>query len=209
MSLDADAPRIPGMRYLSMVALLMLPGASTARAQTAEPPRWVLSADVGHARVADDEGYLGSGAAVRGGVGYRISRRWTIQAFVERIPYHRDVEYLRFDGRVLLGGAEAAFLAAKEKFRPYVTVGAAAGGDDRVWISKRVLDPRLPRIEERSEHHYRVSMLTSSTGLDVRVSDRTSVRAGLRFHGLLGRGAGRDLAPHVIIQPTIGAAFRW
>ncbi len=178
-------------------------------AQQVDQPRRVVFADVGHARTMDDEGFLGSGAAVHAGVGYRVSRRWTIQAVVDRIAYHRDVEYLRFDGRVLFGGVEAAFLAAKTRVRPYVTVGAGIADDDWVWISKRTIDPRLPRVEERSEQHYRLGMVTSSVGLDVRVSERTSIRAGLRFHGLLDRKPGGDLAPHTIIQPTVGAAFRW
>lgn len=49
--------------------------------------------------------------------------------------------------------------------------------------------------------------MTASTGLDFRVSDRASVRAGMRFHGLLDTGD--DLAAHIILQPAIGAAFRW
>ena len=191
-----------------MVVMLLFARASSASAQTADPPRRVVFADVGYARTVDDEGYLGSGAALQVGAGYRVSRRWTIHGMVERIPYHRDVEWLRFDGRVLFGSVEASFLAAKTKVRPYFTVGAGIGDDDGVWISKRTIDPRLPRVEERSERHYRVTMLVTSGGVDIKVSERTSIRAGLRFHGLLGTSGG-DLAPHMILQPTIGAAFRW
>jgi hypothetical protein len=50
-------------------------------------------------------------------------------------------------------------------------------------------------------------MLRSSGGLDVRVSDRLSIRTSLRFHGLLDTGD--DLAAHIILQPTIGSAWRW
>lgn len=52
-------------------------------------------------------------------------------------------------------------------------------------------------------------MFTSSGGLDVKVSERTSTRAGLRFHELLDPVGGRDLAQHTIFQPIVGAAFRW
>jgi hypothetical protein len=197
------------MRRLFMVTMLVLAGASTASAQMVDPPRRVVFADVGYARTMDDEGYLGSGAALRVGAGYRLSRRWTIQGIVERIPYHRDVEWLRFDGRMLFGGVEAAFLAAKPKVRPYFTVGTGIGDDDGVWIDKRSIHPRLPRVEERRERHYRVTMVTTSGGIDVKVSERTSIQAGLRYHGLLDAGPGGDLAPLMILQPTIGAAFRW
>ncbi len=45
--------------------------------------------------------------------------------------------------------------------------------------------------------------------LSIAISERASVRAGVRLHGLLQTGDGRDLAPHTIIQPAIGVAYRW
>lgn len=210
MSPDAWILRIHGrMKKYTALAVLMLAGTATAAAQPASEPWGVVFADVGYARTVDDEGYLGNGAAVRVGVGVRVSSRWTIQAIVDRIPYFRDIEYLRFDGRVIVGGVEAAFLSANPKVRPYFTVGAGVMDDDRIWIHKTTIDPRLPRVEERSDLHYRLKMFTSSTGVDVRVAEGTSIRAGLRLHGLIDTGGGKDLAPHTIVQPTIGAAFRW
>jgi hypothetical protein len=162
-------------------------------------------------RAADQRAsrYLGSGAAVHAGAGFRVSPRWTIQAIVDRVPYYRDIDYLRFDGRVLFAAVKAAFLSRNAKVRPYFTLGAGVMDDDRIWINKRTVDPRLPRVKERSDLHYGLNMFTTSGGLDFGVSERTSIRAGLRLHGLLDTGRGRDLAPHTILQPTIGAAFRW
>ena len=49
--------------------------------------------------------------------------------------------------------------------------------------------------------------MTASGGIEVPVSTHASVRAGVRFHGLLDTGD--DAAPHTIIQPTIGIGWRW
>jgi len=197
------------MTQLTTCAVLFFIGTTTAAAQTASQAHRIVFADVGYARTLDDEGYLGSGAATSAGVGFWVSPRWTIQATVDRIPYFRDIDYLRFDGRVIFAGVEAAFLSSNPNVRPYFTVGAGLMDDHRIWINKTTIDPRLPRVEERSDLHYRLKMFTSSTGLDFRVTERTSIRAGVRLHGLLDTGGGRDLAPHTIIQATIGAAFRW
>jgi hypothetical protein len=197
------------MTPLTTCAVLFFIGTTTAAAQTASQAHWIVFADVGYARTLDDEGYLGSGAAVSAGVGFRVSPRWTIQATVDRIPYFRDIEYLRFDGRVLFAGVEAAFLSTNVTVRPYFTVGAGLMHDHRIWINKTTIDLRLPRVEERHDLLYQLRMFRSSTGLDFRISERTSIRAGVRLHGLLDTGGGRDLAPHTIIQTTIGAAFRW
>ena len=50
-------------------------------------------------------------------------------------------------------------------------------------------------------------MLRSSGGVDVRLTDALSLRAGLTFHGLLDTG--NDLAAHLILQPAVGVAWRW
>lgn len=143
----------------------------------------------------------------------------TLQAVVERIPYYRDVEYLTFDGRVFFVGAEAAFQSTRRSMRPFVTVGAGALIDDGVWIRKTIdpraivdprtmiVDPRLSRVEERVDRDYRLGAMTASGGLDFAVSPRVSIRAGVRFHGLLGPGD--DLAPLIILQPGVGVVWRW
>lgn len=173
----------------------------------ASAPRRVVFADIGYARTYDDEGLLGSGAALRGGAGLRVTPRLTIQAVVDRIPYYRDIEYLRFDGRVLFGGVELAFQSSRPHVRPFITIGVGAFDDDRMSIAKTIVDPLLPRVETSRESHYSFGMFTSSGGVDIRVSDRASIRAGVRLHGLLNTG--NDAVPHSIIQPTIGAAYRW
>ena len=49
--------------------------------------------------------------------------------------------------------------------------------------------------------------LTSSGGIDVGVSERASIRAGLRFYWLLDTG--EDLFPHIMLQPTAALVLRF
>jgi hypothetical protein len=188
----------------AIVSIAPLPAAAQS---VVNERRGVAFADAGWARTWDDEGLLGSGTSLSGGIGFRVTRRLTLQALSERIPYHRDVEWLTFDGRVLFAGVEAAFASTRRTVRPFATVGVGFFDDDGIWIIKTTIDPRLPRVEAQVNRDYTLSAMTASGGLEFSVSERTSIRASVRFHGLLDTGD--DLAPHVIIQPGIGLAWRW
>lgn len=190
-----------------MTIALLLVGASTAAAQPASEPRGVAFADVGYARTADDEGFLGSGAALSAGAGFRLTPRLTIQTVLDRIPYYRDASYLVFDGRVLFVGVEAALQSSRPKVRPFVTIGVGVMNDRKRWTHKTQIGPAQYRVDDVTEHRYTLAMLRSSGGLDIRLSDHASIRTSVRFHGLLDTGD--DLAAHLILQPSIGAAWRW
>ena len=183
---------------------------ATATAATAQAPaesRGVVFASVGYARTVDDEGLLGAGAALSVGAGLRVTRGLSVQAVFDRIPYHRDEDYLAFDGRVLFIGVEAAVQSQRPRVRPFVTIGAGIMNDRKDWTHRTQTDPGQGRVESVTEHEYTFAMLRSSGGIDVRLTDALSLRAGLTFHGLLDTG--NDLAAHLILQPAVGVAWRW
>src|SRR5690349_23744175 len=98
------------MRHLLVLvaAALLLPVDAFAQtAPAAEQSRVSVDGGVGFGTTWDDEGLLGRGAGVSAGFGFRLNRRVTIRAFVDRVAYYRDVEWLTFDGRIIFGGAEA------------------------------------------------------------------------------------------------------
>jgi hypothetical protein len=192
------------------IALLVIGlSCGTASAQPASRTRFEAFGDIGYARTWDDEGLLGSGAGLSGGIGIRLTDRTTVQALVSRTPYHRDIEYLTFDGRILFAGAEASFRSARRTVRPFVTAGAGVFNDSGAWVQKTIVDPSQPRVHTSVERDYTLAAFTVSGGLDVALSERASLRAGVRLYGLLQTGEGRDLAPHTIIQPGVGVAYRW
>jgi hypothetical protein len=181
--------------------------ASELFAQDTFNPRWIALGEVAYARTWDDEGLLGKGAGLSVGLGYRLTSRLHVQALIQRIPYNRDIEYLTFDGRVLFTGLEAAFQSSKPKVRPMATIGAGVFNDDGVWIQKTIVNPSLPRVTTSSPRNYNLAAMTASGGVDFWLNERASIRTTVRFHGLLDTGD--DAAPHIIIQPGIGVAWRW
>lgn len=199
------APSRAIVAFLAWSAVLS--AAPPVLAQSSEAPRGVVFSDLAYARSWDDEGLLGTGASVLAGGGYRITRRLTLQVIVNRIPYHRDIEYLTFDGRVLFVGGEVAFQSERPRVRPFVTFGAGRSDDQGAWVQKTSRGPGLPREETRVDRSYGGAMTTCSAGLDVRVTERVSVRSGVRWNGLLDTGT--DLAPHSILQFSVGAAWYW
>jgi hypothetical protein len=191
-----------------VLAGLLSAAAFPAAAQTAAvQPRAIVFGAVGHAQTWDDEGLLGGGTTLSGGVGYRLMRRLTLQAIVDRIPYYRDVEWLTFDGRILFVGAEAAFQSASPRVRPFAAIGIGILDDEGIWIRKTTTGPGRPRIDEQVTRDYLEVAMTSSAGIDFALSDRAAIRTTLRVHGLVS--AADDLAPHLIIQPGVGLAWRW
>ena len=178
-----------------------------AMAQAPAEPRGVAFAGVGYARTADDEGLLGAGAALSVGAGLRVTPGLTVQAVFDRIPYHRDEDYLAFDGRVLFLGVEAAFQSQRPRVRPFVTIGAGVMNDRKDWTHRTQIGPGQSRVESITQHEYTLAAMRSSGGVDVRLTDALSLRIGLTFHGLLDTGD--DLAAHLILQPAVGAAWRW
>jgi hypothetical protein len=184
-------------------------GPLDADAQISE--RFVAVGDIGYARTWDDEGLLGAGASLTGGFGVRLTPRLIVQAIVDRVGYHRDEDWLTFDGRVIFAGVEAAFSSSERKVRGFWSIGGGVFNDDGTAIRKSPLDPRLPQPGPRQDppvdRAFTLAAMTASGGIEVPVSTHASVRAGVRFHGLLDTGD--DAAPHSIIQPTIGIGWRW
>ena len=195
------------MKVLLSTLIAALAAATPAMAQPPTEPRGVVFASVGYARTADDEGLLGAGAALSVGAGLRVTPGLTVQAVFDRIPYHRDEDYLAFDGRVLFIGVEAAFQSQRPRVRPFVTIGAGVMNDQKDWTHRTQIGPGQSRVESVTEHEYTLAAMRSSGGIDVRLTDALSLRVGLTFHGLLDTG--NDLAAHLILQPAVGVAWRW
>jgi hypothetical protein len=195
------------MKVLLSTLMAVMAAATSAMAQAPSEPRGVAFASVGYARTADDEGLLGAGAALSLGAGLRVTPGLTVQAVFDRIPYHRDADYLAFAGRVLFIGVEAAFQSQRPRVRPFVTIGAGVMNDQKDWTHRTQIGPGQVRVESVTQHAYTLAMMRSSGGVDVRLTDVLSLRAGLTFHGLLDTGD--DLAAHLILQPAVGVAWRW
>jgi hypothetical protein len=196
------------MRIAFYATIALAAGAANLHAQTTTEPRRLVFGTVGHARTADDEGLLGSGAALGVGAGLRVTDRLTVQVVFDRIPYYREVDYLVFDGRVLFVGAEAAFhWRHPARVRPFVTIGAGLMHDRKQWTHRMQIGPGQYGVDTITEHEYTLAAMRSSGGVDIVLTEALSLRAGLTFHGALG--SSDDLAAHLILQPMTGIVWRW
>ena len=177
-------------------------------AQSTSSPRFVATGDIGYGQTVDDEGVLGKGSILAGGLGVRLTERLTLQAVLDRAAYHRDEDWLEFDGRVVFAGAEAAFhYRPAQRVRPYWSIGAGFFNDDGTATWKSQIGLLQPRLEERVERHFTFAAMTASGGIEVPLSPRASIRTGLRFHGLLDTGD--DAAPHTMLHATVGMSWKW
>jgi hypothetical protein len=137
----------------------------------------------------------------------RLTDRLTVQVVFDRIPYHRDADYLVFDGRVLFVGGEAAFQWRPSRVHPFVTIGAGVMHDRKQWTHRIQTGPGQYQLDSITDHEYTLAAMRASGGVDVVLTETLSLRAGLTFHGLLDTGD--DLAAHTILQPMAGVAWRW
>ena len=197
------------MKLILLLAMCALMPAHTLAqsASSNEPSRAVVDVGAGFGTTWDDEGLLGRGLGVSAGVGIRVTPRLTVRAFVDRLGYYRDVEWLTFDGRVIFAGAEASMRLRRSGTIPYITIGAGMLNDSGIWVRKTQVGPSQSRVDEEIERTGTRATLTSSGGVDVRVSERASILGGLRFYGLLDTG--EDLFPHIMLQPTMALVVRF
>ena len=105
-----------------VLPLALVLGAGDAAGQTQAGPE--VFGHAGYARSDDDEGWIGSGVHAGGGLGYRLSRRWSVQAAFDVIHHERDRHGFRARGRArfLMGNVVLHFLP-KRRAQPYVLAG--------------------------------------------------------------------------------------
>jgi hypothetical protein len=188
-------------RLLLVVACSLAPAHGLAQTVPSHnESRAVVDVGTGFGTTWDDEGLLGRGWGVAAGVSVYVTPRVALRAFVDRVAYYRDVEWLTFDGRVIFAGGEASVRLGRGGSTPYLTVGAGMLNDSGMWVGKTQTGPSQSRVDEQIERSGTRAALTSSGGIDIRVSELASIRAGLRFYGLLDTGD--DLFPHLVLQPA-------
>jgi opacity protein-like surface antigen len=84
---------------------------------------------IGYARTDDDEGWIGSGVRAGGGMGYRLSRRWSVQAGFDMIRHERNRHGFRARGRAhFLTGNVALHFRPEKRFQPYISGGPGLVG---------------------------------------------------------------------------------
>ena len=159
------------MRMLAVALVLSVP--ALASAQSVE-----IFATTGVVKLWDDEGNIGAGVPIGGGIGFKWSRGWGIEALAETQKATRDFDSgVRFDSTVTAARARLIKYFGSGRTQPYA--GAGVG---------------VTRIESTRESPVGCALVNSvftCTGHDVfqgqSTADTWSGFVGLRI------GAGRAL----------------
>jgi hypothetical protein len=184
------------------------PAPAAAAPTPSGPSPFVVMAHAGRGQVSDDEGGLGGGATVGGGVRVPLGRRTGLQISYDRQQRTRDFEFgRRFTGtEQLLMGRMLWFFRTAEAVRPYIGAGIGLLASRSVSESPTLsLAPGLqlmPGPVERHEARSRGMAIGFSTGMDARIARHLSLLADLSID-IEGRHA---LAS---TRLTVGAGWRF
>jgi opacity protein-like surface antigen len=150
------------MRILSFVALILSP--VLASAQSLE-----IFATTGVVQLWDDEGNIGVGVPLGGGIGFRSPHGWGIEGLVEAQKAERNFDSnVRFDSTVTAGRARILKYFAEGRTQPY------AGGGLGV--------TRVKSARESPSGCALVNNVFTCTGRDIFHSDSTAAT----FSGFAG-----------------------
>ncbi len=174
-----------------------LPGTVTSAAQLPPPlVSWrhpTLFGRFGYARLTDDEGFLGSGAAWGVGLVVPVWRNIAIQVAYDRHDHRRDLESGAPPGVDVPGGFSGTeqlvtaktlfFFRSGQAVRPYAGVGVGYMDSERVsefptYVSGPGVLP-VPGPSEIFAYHSKDMNLGFSAGVDARVVSRLSLLGDL------------------------------
>ena len=188
---------------LSVVATLGSALPAAAQEPAAAGAVFVV-ADTGHATTWDDEGLLGRGVPLSAGVGVALTPGLRLLGFVERLPYERDITYLRFDGRIFVYGVEATWHFRERGVRPFIGGGIGVLDNDGIWIRRTTQVPFGPTTEEEIDLGDVLTTLFFSAGVEIPVHRRISIRPSFRMYA---PQANDDFDPWMVVRPGVGVSI--
>ena len=188
------------MAKLILVGIfLLLPSAAFAQEYD---EKWELFGTLGYGGTWDDEGGVGRGLDIGGGLGVRATRKLGFEGSVNRITHVREFNSspVRFEGTAVFAGANALYHFSESKAQPYVI-----GGVGMLWHEDRTsgLGPPRPPIDASGFAY------NFGGGIKVFLSKHVSLRPEVRvFIGDLG-GLGGVEPPFSLMRGSIGVSYHW
>jgi hypothetical protein len=171
--------------------LLLLVVALPAIAQ--QPGRADVFGLIGIGKVYDDEGSLGSGLNVGGGIGYRLRKRLGVEAEVNGFRSERDFGAFpppfRFSGYQVMGNALSHFGPPRAQF--YILGGLGVMGVRN-------------RNRDIGDTQFGIGF---GVGMKIFASEHIYIRPDLRIFGRGGSNLIGD--PITVLRIGIGAGYSW
>jgi hypothetical protein len=194
---------------ISVITFALAPAVAGAQSPTSIEHRAVLFVDGGYARTIAPESLMGDGGSVSGGVGFELTPGKTIQGIINYVKYDHTGTSSTFDGRVVFIGAEFVFQSQRPRVQPFVSVGGGIFDIEDTRVNQRLVSPGRTIVDPPIPREFSFKGATSSGGVEFRLTEHASIRAGARIHLVLDVVRPDDSIPFMIFRPSIGAAFRW
>ena len=186
-------------RAIIFAVLILLPSAIFAQEYDSKGEAFI---NFGRGVTYDDEGSLGSGFNVGGGIGYHLTRKLKIEAEVNRIPFEREFSSgVRTEGTSVFVNANAVYHFSDSRARPYVIGGVG------LLHYKNRSDFSAETPPDRSTSNG--FAYNFGGGIKGYLTKKLSIRPEVRLYsGNLNRLV-RTEPPLRILQVSVGFGYNW
>lgn len=180
---------------ISFFLLLVTPVARTSFAQGL-PYKGDVHGNFGYGNVSDDDGSLGNGPVIGGGIGYRFSRRWGVSVDISRNAHNRDFSregiVHKWDGHsLILNGSLLVHFRPESRTQPYIRFGLSYAQQELTVLYKETPSFGPPEVQEETRSTTNNFLgLDLGAGVRIFVAERISVKPQFRLATLSVRGGG-------------------
>jgi opacity protein-like surface antigen len=156
---------------------------------------------LGGGKIYDDEGSLGKGLDIGGGVGFRITPKVGVEGQVNRIDYERNFfSGVRFAGTAVFTTANLLYHFSTAKVQPYVV-----GGVGFVHHENRSRFPEADFLPKRTANGFATNF---GAGLKIFLNKKLSLRP--EFRVFLGDTAGSGVEPPFSLgRASVALSYHW
>ena len=202
------------------ITILFLIMTATAGTAVAQEYKGEVYGNFGYGAVWADDGSLGNGAVVGGGIGYRFSRRWGVAVDFSRHAHHRDFSWdgivNKWDGHsLILNGSLVCHFRPESRTQPYLRFGLSYAYQEQNEFYRETPSAFLRQLgdsEVREETFHATNNylgLDLGAGVKIFVAERISIKPEFRYAALSVRGGGGY--PDVLSAPwfNVGIGYHW
>jgi opacity protein-like surface antigen len=186
------------VKTVILMSFLLIAPATLAQSYDS---RGEVFGSIGGGKIYDDEGSLGKGLDIGGGVGFRITPKVGIEGQVNRIDYERNFfSGVRFAGTAVFTTANLLYHFSTEKVQPYLV-----GGVGFVHHENRSRFPEDNVLPKRTTNGLATNF---GAGVKIFLNKKFSVRPEFRI--FLGDTAGSGVEPPFSLgRASVAFSYHW
>jgi hypothetical protein len=183
-----------------LMTLLLL--APAALAQDMERRAEVFGS-LGGGRVYEDEGVRGNGLEIGGGVGYRITPRFSVEGQVSGVSYKRDFRSgVRFEGTAVFVTGDVLFHFSTSKVQPYALFGMGLSHDKR--------RSQFPGVEFSPQPTVNGLAMRFGAGVKIFLNKKYSLRPEFGFAAGSNEGTNQNFEQFIAVgRASLAFTYHW